>query len=77
MGLGKRIPSKDDVERRSPPERLVWKEELTFSYLINNLNKCCRLYGFGLGKRAADNDEDSSTPLPVESQAYDAYDRCM
>lgn len=25
MGLGKRMPPKDDIERRSPPERLVPK----------------------------------------------------
>lgn len=34
------------------------------------------LYGFGLGKRAANIDEDASTPAPIEPpQNYDGYDR--
>lgn len=36
------------------------------------------LYGFGLGKRNANTiEEDSSTPVPVEQQNYDGYDRGM
>lgn len=56
MGLGKRLSQNENVERRSPSQRL---------------------YEFGLGKRdvPSNNEEDTSTQLPVNSQNYDGYDR--
>ncbi|XP_031640410.1 helicostatins isoform X2 [Contarinia nasturtii] len=34
-----------------------------------------RLYGFGLGKRAANIEEDASTTAPIDQSNYDGYDR--
>lgn len=33
------------------------------------------LYGFGLGKRAANIEEDTSTTAPIDHSNYDGYDR--
>lgn len=93
MGLGKRLSQVENVERRSPPqERFVAMNSIIVLRLNSLLIlflilfslahpqfECTdySLYGFGLGKRAAPIEENSSTPQPIDQQNYDGYDRSM
>lgn len=47
-----------------------------FNYQREFFNIKNSLYGFGLGKRSANIEEDTSTPsTPDDHQSYESYDR--